>query len=262
MSMKNEHIDHLLPQYLEGILSQGESEIVEIHLRECKACGKELEEYRQLLNNLDREMEIKPSDGQVHRFQEMLNGEKREKAHFVKTEPRNTWVLKALRIAAGIALLISGYLFGSYQKGVQTSLAIAALNERNMGMQQTTMLSLMENRSASRRIQGVNYIEGLSSPNKDILRALTERMLNDENANVRLTAVNAVAGFSGSKMVREGLIRSLETESDPNIQIAVIQALVRIRDKNAVAPMKQLMDREDTAPFVKEQIRSLIPSII
>lgn len=265
--MKNEHIAHLLPEYLEGLLEDDQKKEVEQHLNECSNCAQELDEYRTMLNAFDSETLEMPSNTLREGFYKLLDEEKQMSREFTDSKSINqqtekNWIPIVLKFAAGFALLVGSYLFGSYQTSVKTNNEIAILKEKNFGIRQTAMLSLMENKSASKRIQGVNYVEGFSQPDEDILKALTERMLNDENANVRLTAVNALTGFVKSKVVRIALIKALKSEKDPNIQIAVIHSLVKLKDKNAIAPMKKLLDQNDTQPFVKEQIKSLIPSII
>lgn len=265
--MKNEHIAYLLPEYLEGFLDTNQRTKVESHLKACPSCAKELEEYRMLLEVIGSEMEKKPANILRERFHTMLEREKGVSGDFPKMKPakepnRKNWFPQVLKVAAGLALLVCGYLFGSFHRSVETNIEIAVLKEKNLGMRHTAMLSLMENKSASKRIQGVNYVEGFDQPDEDIIKALAERMLNDENANVRLTAVNALAGFTDSKTARKALVQALKSEKNPNIQINVIHTLVKLRDKNAVGPMKRLLEQKDTQPFVKEQIRSLIPSII
>lgn len=265
--MKNEHKAHLLPEYLEGLLADDQKEEVEQHLNDCSNCAQELDEYRTMLNAFDSELGEVPSNTLREGFYKLLDEEKNISSEFsqsrsIKKHSPKNWLPKILKIAASLALLVCSYLFGSYHNSIKVNNEIAMLKEKNLGIRQTAMLSLMENKSASKRIQGVNYVEGFSQPDEDILKALTERMLNDENANVRLTAVNALTGFEKSKTVRIALVKALKSEKDPNIQIAVIHSLVKLKDKNAIAPMKQLLEQNDTQPFVKEQIKSLIPSII
>ena len=124
------------------------------------------------------------------------------------------------------------------------------------------MLSLMENQSASRRIQGVNLIEEFTIPDEAIITALANRMLFDNNTNVRLSAVEALGKFTQSDTVKKTFITALETEKDPSIQITIIHTLVTIQEKKAIAPMQRLLEQEETQPFVKQQIKSLLPSII
>ena len=87
-------------------------------------------------------------------------------------------------------------------------------------------------------------------------------MLYDENTNVRLTAVEALREFANSEAVKEAFITALQNEKDPSIQITLIHTLVEIQEKKAIQPMRRLLEQQETQPFVKQQIESLLPKII
>jgi HEAT repeat protein len=167
-----------------------------------------------------------------------------------------------LKIAAGIALLIGSFFGGKYQQAGKTHNEIAALEDTSLEMKELAMISLMENRSASKRIQGVGFIGEFSEPDPDILRALIQRMRYDENTNVRLTATEALTRFRHTEMVKEAFITALGTEKDPGIQIIMIKTLADIPDQKAIEPLKELMDREETQPFVKAEIETLLPKFL
>jgi HEAT repeat protein len=124
------------------------------------------------------------------------------------------------------------------------------------------MLALLENKSASKRIRGIQYIEEFSQPDPEIVKALVMRMLNDENINVRLTAVNVLQRFIASETVKNGYIKALEIEKDPSIQITIIQLLVKIQEKKALKPMQKLLELNETHSFVKEEIKAILSNII
>lgn len=151
---------------------------------------------------------------------------------------------------------------GKYQQEEKSGKEIALLTNESMQVKQMAMLSLMENKSASKRIQGVNYIDEFSKPDEAIVMALADRMLYDENINVRRTAVEVLGGFTASETVKNSYIKALKIEKDPGIQIAIIQILGQLREKKAIAPMKYLLEQEDTQPYVKKQLESTLPQII
>ncbi|MEM0933413.1 MAG: HEAT repeat domain-containing protein, partial [Bacteroidota bacterium] len=174
----------------------------------------------------------------------------------------SSWASNVLKIAASIALLVTSFQIGSVFQQKKTDGDIASLENETLRMKQTVMLSLMENQSASKRIQGVNYIEEIPNPDDAVVAALANRMLYDENDNVRLTAFEALSRFTSSDKVKEVLIQALGQEKNPSIQIAIIQVLVQIQEKKAVGPMQRLLEQEDTQPFIKEQIKTGLPKII
>ena len=165
------------------------------------------------------------------------------------------------KIAAGIALLVGAFFFGKQRQAQSSNIQIAQLANESQGLKQTAMLSLMGSKSASKRIQGVSYIEEFDVPDDAIVNALADRMLHDENTNVRRTAVEVLSEFTASETVKSSFIKALKTEKDPGIQISIIQVLGKIQEKKAVAPMKYLLDQEDTQPYVKDELKISTPTV-
>tara|TARA_R110002020_G_scaffold454448_6_gene670244 strand:- start:173954 stop:174748 length:795 start_codon:yes stop_codon:yes gene_type:complete len=264
--MKTEHVSALLPDYLDNNLDQNRREIVEIHLKGCDSCQKELEELRQLFTAFKTEPQEEVPASVSANFYAMLEEEKAKQTNIIslkaKSKPAQHWIPEFLKIAAAIALIIGAYFFGKNQEQTATHQTIASLETKNEGFKQTAMLSLMENQSASKRIQGVNYIDQFSKPDEAIMQALIDRMLHDENTNVRLTATEALEKFTTSEQVKNAFITALEQETDPGIQIKIIQILVKIQEKKAVKPMQRLLETDNTQPFVKDQIKSLMPGML
>lgn len=262
MKMKDDHIIELLPDFLDNTLTSEERNSVALHLKECKSCTKEFRKTEALFNAIREEEATIPSDRIKDNFLRMLEREKLGKSKVVSFNQKKTGTYGFLRIAAGIALLIGSFLLGNIVQQQRLDKRIAALEGSSLDIKQTAMLSLMENQSASRRIQGVNYIEDFQNPDKAIVIALINRMLHDENTNVRLSAAEALERFTSSEAVKKAFITALEKEKEPAIQIILIQTLVEIQEKKAVQPMQKLLEQQETQPFIKRQIKSLLPSII
>ncbi len=260
--MKSNHISDIIADYLDDLLDPVQHHEAEEHLRSCQSCSAELEETRELLKAFKEEKSAIPSTRLKNRFYQMLEEEKQNSSDFIHIDRKNSWVPGLLKIAAGIALLAGAFTLGKFQEQKQSNLAIAALENESLEIKETAMLSLMENQSASRRIQGVNYIEEFAEPDEAIIVALADRMLHDDNKNVRLSAVEALGNFTSSETVKTAFISALETENDPSIQITIIHTLVAIQEKKAIPPMQKLLQQQETQPFVKQQIKSLIPNII
>ena len=256
----------MLPDYLDGVLDTAQMQRVEAHLKKCPGCASEREAMGTLWDAFANEEPAAPSNRIRTHFLERLEQEKRGGDQVVSmagdpAAKRFPWT-NLLKVAASIVLLASAFMLGRYRQEQKSNLEIAALRNEGLEVRQTAMLSLMENKSASKRIQGVHYIDGFADPDEAIVKALTDRMLHDENTNVRLSALEALEKFTASEMVKEAFITALKTEKDSGIQIAIIQLLVKIQEKKAVAPMQRLLEHEDTQPFVKEQIESVLPAII
>ena len=263
--MKKDRYDELLPDYLDNTISEKDRIEFEAFLAESQEARKELEEMKMLFETFTKEEVPVPSNSLRMHFEEALEAEKRKYEDVIPlhSEPKkSSWASNVLKIAASIALLVTSFQIGSVFQQKKIDSNIASLENETLQMKQTVMLSLMENQSASKRIQGVNYIEEIPNPDDAVVEALAKRMLNDENDNVRLTAFEALSRFSSSEKVKEVFIEALGKEKNPSIQIVIIQVLVQMQEKKAIEPMQRLLEQEDTQPFIKEQIKTGIPKII
>lgn len=264
--MEKNNID-LIPDYLDNLLDPAQKEKVESLIKNDPSFAQEVDEYRKLFKAFEDEEPITPSDNVRLQFLEQLELEKLAEPKVVSLESatmknRGQWTNDLLKIAASVVLLFGAYFFGKQQQSQVAQAEIAQLTQETQAFKQTAMLSLMENKSASRRIQGVNYVEALKQPDEPIVRALADRMLLDENTNVRAAAVEVLAKYTSSEIVKETFIKALRLEKDPGIQILIIQTLGEIQEKKAATPMKELLQHEETQPFVKEQIESVLTTII
>lgn len=266
--MKNmEHIEGLLPAYMDGVLNEKEISEIDTHLRDCESCSEELKQLKILFNAFEKETISKPSDRVRQHFLKALELEKQNDSKVFSlsnstSSVKKKWPSISLKIAASIALLVGAFMVGKFLQSQLSNVDLVALETETLKIKQTAMLSLIENQSASKRIQGVNLIEEFENPDEAIVEALVNRMLLDENTNVRLTAVEALAAFAKSETVKSAFIKALESEKDPSVQIVIIENLVRIQAKKAAAPMKELMEHEDTQPFIKEEINRVLSQII
>lgn len=263
--MKKEHVSDLLPEYLDNLLPKAKANEVEKHLSACTACQKELEELKILFKAIADEPAVVPSNKLRSKFEEALEIEKADTAKvipFSREHKKSLWATNMLKVAASIALLVGSFQMGSVFQQRKGNQDLAFAKNESLQLKQTAMLSLMENQSASKRIQGVSYIEEFPNPDEAIVKALTNRLLQDENDNVRLNAFEALSKFTSSETVKAAFIEALGTEQNPSIQIAIIQALVQIQEKKAIGPMQKLLERENTQPFIKNEIKQGLPKII
>lgn len=263
--MKKNHVSNLLPEYLDNTLSKNDTEKVKQHLSACIQCKLELDELKIVFKAFNGEKISVPTERLATKFEAALNEEKSTTTKVVSFTPdrqKSSWASNVLKVAASIALLVTSFQMGKVLEQQKSNDDIAILQDESIQFKQTAMLSLMENQSASKRIQGVSFIEEFDNPDETIVKALGNRLLYDENDNVRLNAFEALSKFTSSENVKQVFIKALETEKNPSIQIGIIQALVKIQERKAIGPMRKLLEQEDTQPFVKNEINLGLPKII
>ncbi len=262
--MNCKDIEIKIIDFIDKQLSESESKLMQEHIDSCISCKANYEETMVLMGAFKNEEQITPSDDLRKNFLNQLDEEKQlQQTQVVQLNqaPSFNWK-QAFQIAASFLLLFLGFFAGNYTSKQKASEEIAVLQEQTIELKENMMLAMMDNRSASKRIQGVQYLDEFSNPDETIVKALVARMLLDENTNVRLTAVNALQAFIASETVKNGFVKALGTEKDPGIQITIIQALVKIQEKKALLPMQRLLENNETQLFVKEEIKSTISNII
>ena len=251
-----------LIDYLDNTLSPEETLEIEKQLENNEACREALEETRELLNMFKQMPEITPSSNLKAHFLELLEEEKQLLATPKMTLEKEFPWKQAFQIAASILLVIAGYWVGNFHKGVTSNEQIVQLQNQTYELKQDMMLAMLDNTSPSKRIQAVSYSEEITAPDSKILEALIDRLQYDGSVNVRLAAAEALSKFSDTEPVKDAFIHSLTHDTDPNIQIAIIQFLVDIQEKRALAPMRQLLEQEETPEYVKQQVNLGLQQII
>ncbi|MBP2831317.1 HEAT repeat domain-containing protein [Aquimarina sp. U1-2] len=263
--MNCQQIEDLLIDHLDQNLDQETRQNLEAHLSDCPNCISSLQQLKEVFEAIGNDpIELLKKELTLD-FEQMLEKEKAllhdPKVVSIETKSKYSWKT-ALQIAATIALVFSAYFFGKNQNNESFSKEIAVLEKEKIEMKQTMTISLIENESASKRLQAVNYAEEFEKPGNDILKALVNKMHYDDHINVRLAAAEALAKFSDSEMVRKALIDALDKEQDPSMQIELIQILVSIQEKRAIPSMEKLLQEEKTPDYVKDQVKIGLPSLI
>lgn len=166
-----------------------------------------------------------------------------------------TW---SMRIAAGLALLLLGFSAGTWYNRSQSQ------SENGYGLASTEPTPALEMKkvlhfeqiaqtSASERIQAVNQSYEIDQADQEITQLLINTMNFDDNVNVRLAACQALVRFEHEPGVREALIQSLKVQTDPNMQITLIELLVSIKEKRAVDEMQRLVQSQQTMDVVRQK---------
>jgi HEAT repeat protein len=90
----------------------------------------------------------------------------------------------------------------------------------------------------------VSWSSQVNHPDPEFLTTLVHTLNYDPNVDVRLAAVDAIARFAGYSTVRIDLVRSLPKQDSPLVQIALIDLLVQLHERQSVDAFKRII--EDT----------------
>jgi len=119
-------------------------------------------------------------------------------------------------------------------------------------MKEVLMFSLIDNESASQRIKAVSYTEEMSNPDQKVINALVSTLNHDKNLNVRLAALYSLGSWADNQMVRDSLVASLPKQTEPLIQVMLINLLAEKKDSRIVAPVQDILSNKKTLPVVKD----------
>lgn len=131
--------------------------------------------------------------------------------------------------------------------------------DENIARQKTTLFAKMNNmESASERYTAMLTAVDAKKIDRDIINALLQSMNNDPNSNVRLAAMESLSKFYREPYVKKNLIKSMSTQKDPVVQMALIDLLTKMRTTSIVDELKKLTEDSNTPKPVKDQAYSSI----
>ena len=203
---------------------------------------------------------VQPSVSAKQRFERLLAIEKQSTPVIEMSQSKNALtfsIRQLLQIAAAIALLIMGVGIGVQFKNNQSQQTeIAALKSEMLGQKKLLALSLLQQTSASDRIKGVNISLKETDMDDQILNALIDRMNLDKNINVQLKAIEGLVRFGENQIVITAFIKALKNQKSPEIQIAIIEALVALKVKDAYPQFQEILRDKETIDAVKNSAAS------
>ena len=270
--MNCEQAREQFPDHLTGEIAPASRAEIDGHLAGCAACREELASLKAMGTNLATLPEEQPGRALNARFSAMLDAYQQGlKQADRQSSTRVTWRdwlaclwprEPGLQFAIAVALFAAGLWIGPAlvqnrtNPGASNGLAdpaLAQLRTEVSSLKQLVALSLLQQQSASDRLRGVEWSSRLAQPDEQVMSALLRALDSDPNVNVRLAAVDALHQFVSDAAVRKGLLRSLGEQRSPLVQFELINLLVELKEKGSVPVLKELSQRPDIDPTVRER---------
>lgn len=239
--------------YIEGELKPLEADEIRNHLQRCDTCRQMVRENERLLNLMEKVAPVNPDESIRENFMMELQREKTRISSEKGSKNWKTWY----SYAAAVALLFVGFMLGRGvgESGNRYEDQLTEMQAEMESMKQLLTVSMLKDESASERIQAVNLTDGFERPSKDVLTTLITTLNQDESPNVRMAAAKALGKFNSDEYVRLSLIKSFDYQTDPMVQIYLIDLMTEIKDKRALKPFKELMEDEKVNEVVKQQAK-------
>jgi hypothetical protein len=268
--MKCEEVDIRIVDFLDKNLGESEMREIEAHLETCERCFDEVRNFQHLLKVISEEEVVKPDDSLRINFYHMLHKEIESVKPAGILPGRRTAKarinLNRYSIAAGIALLICGTFLGGFTRsgifGLRRNDELRQLQSEVTLLKQTVMFSMLNEESSSNRLQAVNYVTELKNPDNAVIEVLVKTLNYDKNVNVRMAAAYALAKFTDQRAVCDSLVSSLSNQTDPILQVTLIDILVDIKESSALQPIQRIMYDKNTLDAVKTVAENGVRSLI
>jgi HEAT repeat protein len=111
---------------------------------------------------------------------------------------------------------------------------------------------MLKDESSSNRIQAVSYVDELDKADENVIQVLIKTLNYDKNVNVRMAAAYALSKFSDQRAVCDSLVRSLSLQSDPILQVTLINILAERKEKSALRPIQEIIANKSTLKEVRD----------
>ena len=260
--MNCEEIGELLPDYLQGSLKAEQDDLVEQHMEGCADCREEVAIWKRL-SLLPVEQ---PSVGSRERFEAMLRayqiGRNDKGATAVGRESRGaawSWLRSPVgAVAWSAALLVAGIFAGTYLGNRpahpnSSQEEIAAMHSELTNMRQLVVLSMLQQQSASERLQGVSYSQREGRLDPQVLAALVHTLRYDNSVDVRLAALDALSRHGGQPQVHKGVVDALQEQQSPLVQVALIDQMLEWRDPDTAERLRNFAQTPNLNPTVRQR---------
>ena len=273
--MNCEHIAELLPDYLQNALAREQALQVEQHCEHCATCAQDVAMWKKLaLLPPDQ-----PSPDSRARFDAMLHaypattdrsGRLPRRALFPTIAPTFVdsseraarwsffaWLRSPLgAVAWSAALLIFGVFIGTRLNKEATPAhpdEIAAMHAELTNMRQLVALSMLQQQSASERLQGVSWSGLEAHLDPQIQSALLHTLRYDGSVDVRLAALDALSRHASQPQVRKSIGDALQEQQSPLVQVALIDQLAEWRDPDATQRLRNFQQTPNLNPAVRQR---------
>lgn len=257
--MKCEEVELKMLDYLDNNIDDTSRLEIERHIETCESCLDLLRDNQRVLNLISNEEMASPDDSLRINFYHMLHSQinKEEKNHISAGYRTITpwYYLTRYRVAAGVALLLCGTFLGMIIRtefaGTASTSELKQLHSEVLDLKKAAMFTMLKDQSSSDRIQAVGYADEISDPDQNVIEVLVNTLNHDKNVNVRMAAAYALSKYAGEKAVSDSLVSSLSLQTDPILQVTLINILAERKVKSAFRPIQEIISNKRTLKEVR-----------
>lgn len=260
--MNDKEFKEMMIDYLSGNLTEDKQQKFEQYLADHPEFQEEFEATQLIWKGTEEEVP-EPSASMDIKFYTMLNveGNKSEKEPFLKKLENLLFGNLPKQLAYTVVLLALGFFVGNNFITEKTESKVELAKKETEDVRSQLVLTLLDQPSATQRLQAVNEVTKLDNVTENIIKALFTTLNNDENVNVRLSAIEALKNYTDMAIVREGLVASIIHQKSPIVQVELADLMVVLQEKKAVNSFKKLIEEENVNTSAKQKMQESIENI-
>ncbi|MBK8504922.1 MAG: HEAT repeat domain-containing protein [Saprospiraceae bacterium] len=243
--MNKDLISDKIIRLIQGDLSLSEQAEMHLMIENDSAVREEYDSFFRISKELQM---IKPQatpQREVKRFEAWLQSRIREESG--QSEKRVASRLNWWKYAAVASILLVFTLLGTEYFGHVHS---AKLELRS---QKESLLRLVSADNTTSRIKGINEYYQMKELDTDVRDVLLRVLEYDESTNVRLAALDALGNLIDDQYVKQSLIRILEENSEPVVQMSIISILVKTKEVSLKKTLQDMLDSDQVPDDVKDE---------
>jgi anti-sigma factor RsiW len=250
-----------------GKLDEPTAASLRAHMDGCPECRHEFETLSRTAVSLD----ALPSPAPSHRLRAQLMADietekltlrgQEDWASSIRSsaaprrDRRFPWTLLLLQGLGACALAAFGFIAG---ERTATERQVADLRARVDTMGQLVEQSVLGKRTTGERIETVLTAGASAKPDERVIDGLINSLAFDSSVNVRLNALGALYAHANQDVVRAAVIACLPRESNPLMQVSMIDFLVAARAHEASPELRNLLVDSKANGDVRESARRAI----
>lgn len=146
--------------------------------------------------------------------------------------------LKYISVAASLVIAIST-IFWLYSEN------------KELKKKELLLANLIDDSTGTRLAAVYEFDDAYKKEDVQIIKVLLKTLLEDKNANVKIATIDALLKFPQNEEIRKGLVKAIEKEKEPLVQIKLIKSLSLLREHRAQKPLERIINNKETFPIVK-----------
>lgn len=266
--MKKERFEQIAMDYLRGTTDVKEKTAFETFLSENPKYDEEFRKLKSIWAQIDMISVPEPSEKMDERFFAQLHlktAEGERSSNWLNTIFQTLTPLMKPQLAYGLLVLSVGLTLGYFLNSGsmdQNLDSTIASNQETKEVREKLVLTLLEQPSANKRLQGVSEANKIEKVDEKVIAALLKTLNSDPNVNVRLAAIESLTNYVENAMVRQGLVQSIPHQESPIVQVTLANLMTALQEKKSIEPFRKLLEEKNLDTTVKRKLEQTIESII